>query len=609
MNKLLLCVFALFLFFQKAKSQPITSLGPEFKSISFNNNIEYYTDTTGVLDFKHVSRIHSWKLIKGNHPNFGENPFPHWLRFSMNSQGEKQKTLTLLTKGLDSLQAYLSKGDSLVKIFPLNGSHIALKNREYPSPYLTLTFEVQPKTDYTLWIRIRNLNYRLTASPFSLYEVSQARNFLQNKGLFHSLYIGGMGIMLLFSIVLTLLFRDLIYAYYFGCVLCSLSIMLLYNDYSFMLFDKLPTIVVTKDIYGIMAAMIPSLYVLFAEKYLKISPLNQPRLVVISKAIILSQIVMLGFFMLIKVPLFQMRAFFYPPMMALSVISILYVFYSLRSGYMPAWLFLLATTPVSVSVLLETASDWHSIPVQQIHDYYYYTTLFEMFALTLGLAYRFKLDFDQKRILQREILLTQITTQEKERASIASDLHDVIGAQLSAIRLNLDFLQVQYFEQSNKDWWMPVYKILNLLSENVSTIAARMRSSSLEKLGLSVVLEDIYGHLNKPVFHFDFIGMQKRIDPYPERILYIVIVEALNNCVKYAQATVINVQVIKEEKLVTVIIEDDGVGFNLNQDTAGQGIANMKIRIKEHLNGEFSIDTQPGKGTVIIIKAPLIEGL
>jgi signal transduction histidine kinase len=283
------------------------------------------------------------------------------------------------------------------------------------------------------------------------------------------------------------------------------------------------------------------------------------------------------------------------------------VYQGIRSGYRPAWLFLLATAPVSVSVLLETGSDLHSIPVQEIHEYYYYTTLFEMFALTLGLAYRFKLDFDQRRTLQREILMTQITTQEKERAIIASDLHDVIGSQLSAIRLNLDFLQVQYFENSNKDWWAPVYKIVDLLSENVSTIAARMRNSSLEKLGLAVILEQIYGHLDKPVFQFDFIGMQKRIPPYPERELYVVIVEALNNCVKHAQATLINVQIIKERKLVTVIIEDNGAGFDTARTRTGQGLRNMQARVREHLKGEFSIDTQPGMGTVIIIKVALIE--
>ena len=589
------------------KSQPLISINSDFRSSSLKNNIAFLTDSTESIGIKQVRAISTWQQVKGGYPNFGENPYPHWLRFSLQNNSKVTKTITLLTKGLDSLQAYLYAGDSLVRTFPLTGSHVALRYREHPSPYLTLTFDLQPGSRYTFYCRIRNLNYRLTASPFVLYETSEAKHYLQNKSFFHSLYIGGMGIILLFTIVLTILFRDWLYAYYLGCVLCSLSIMLVYNDYTFFLFEKLPYIVLSKDIYGIITAMVPMFYVLFAEKYLRISPLKQSRLVIFSKAIIALQTSMLVFFLLSDTPLFQMRALFYPPMMILSAISLIYVYQSIRSGYTPAWLFLLATAPVSFSVLLETASDLHSIPVQEIHEYYYYTTLFEMFALTLGLAYRFKLDFDQKRTLQREILLTQITTQEKERAYIAADLHDVIGSQLSAIRLNLDFLQVQYFDQANRDKWVPVYKILNLLSENISTIAARMRNSSLEKLGLAMILEQIYGHLTEPVFTFDFIGIKKRIPAHTERVLYIVIIEALNNGIKHARATQINVQVITEKTLITVIIEDNGVGFDMNKAKMGQGLQNMEIRMRDHLKGEFSVDTYPGKGTVIIMKVAINE--
>lgn len=605
MCRRLVILFLILLTFQ-AKCQPLISLKSGFGSFSFTNHIQYLTDSSGILTFNDISRIPNWKPFAGKYPNFGENPYPHWLRFRVKNTSARPITMALLTKGIDSLQAFLSGDNATIKSFPVTGSHIPLWQREFPSAYLTLTFDLAPQREYTVWIRIQNLNYRLTASPFALYELPEAKRFLQGRAFLHSLYIGGMSIILLFSIVLTILFRERVYAYYFGCVVCSLSIMLIYNDYTFMLFDELPEIVRGKDIYGIITALVPSLYVLFAEKYLRITIARQSKLIMLSKVIILFQIALLAFFMMVKIPLFQVRVFFYLPMMALSIISFIYVFQGLRMGYRPAWLFLLATTPVSVSVLMETASDLHSIPVQEIHEYYYYATLFEMFALTFGLAYRFKIEFDQKRILQGEILMTQINTQEKERASIASDLHDVIGAQLSAIRLNLDFLQVQYFENSNKDWWAPVYKILNLLSENVSTIAARMRNSSLEKLGLTGILEQIYGHLDKPVFHFSFSGMQKRIPPYTERELYIVIVEALNNCIKHAHASQINVQIIKEKKLVTIFIEDNGVGFE-NGAGSGQGLRNMQARVREHLRGEFSVDTQPGMGTVIIIKIPLTE--
>lgn len=598
-------LFVLVFFVSELKSQDLVSIKPDFKSIAFSRHIQYFIDSTDSFGLRQVMLRKDWTLFVGSNPNFGINALPHWLRFSIRNDSKEVKTLTLLTKGLDSLQAYLTQGDSLVKTFPITGSHIPLRYRESSSGYLTLTFDVLPGQKYMLWTRIRNLNFRLTASPFILYEKSEARQYLKQKQIFQSLYIGGMSIMLLFSIVLLCLFRDWLYAYYFGCVLCSVSLMLLYNDYTFLLFDDLPKIILRKDAYGIICSLIPCLYVLFAEKYLRISPVRLTLLPMVARGIIFLQFIPLGYVYYKGFALFHLRGFFYMPMLILGIIPIIYLYQSIRNGYRPAWLFLLATVPISLMVLMETSSDLHEIPVQEMHEYYYYATLFEMFALTFGLAYRFKLDFDQRRLLQREILLTQITTQERERMDIAADLHDVIGSQLSAAKLNIEYIQEQYATDSDKARWTPVYKILNTLSENISSIAVKMRNSSLDQLGLAGILEQMYGHIKTPVFHFDFIGMQKRIPADAERVLYVVIIEALNNCIKHSEATEINIQLVKEKKLLTVIIEDNGIGFDLDRIKRGQGLRNLEIRVRDYLQGELLIDSQPGSGTVIIIKVAL----
>ncbi|WP_254561147.1 sensor histidine kinase [Dyadobacter diqingensis] len=589
------------------KSQDLVSIKPDFKSVAFSRHLEYFIDSTDSYGLRQAMLSKDWKLFVGSNPDFGINPLPHWLRFSIQNDTKEVKTLTLLTKGLDSLQAYLTIGDSLVKTFPVTGSHIPLRYRENSNAYLSLTFDVLPGQKYRLWTRVRNLNFRLTVSPFTLYEKSEAKQYLQQKLFFQSLYIGGMTIMLLFSIVLMCLFRDWMYAYYFGCVLCSVSIMLIYNDYTFLLFDDLPKIIYRKDIYGILSTMIPCLYVLFAEKFLRVSPTRLTLLPMIARGMVLLQLAPLAYLYFSGVTLFHLHGFFYGPMLILGIIPLVYLTQAIRRGYRPAWLFLLATVPISAIVALETSSDFHKVAVQEIHEYYYYATLFEMFALTFGLAYRFKLDFDQRRLLQREILLTQITTQEKERTDIAADLHDVIGSQISAAKLNVEYIQEQYFPDSEKNWWAPVYKVLNLLSENISSIADKMRNSSLDKLGLAGILEQMYGHIKTPVFHFDFIGMQKRIPAYAERVLYVIIIEALNNCIKHSEATEINIQLVREKNLLTVIIEDNGIGFDPERVKRGQGLKNMEIRVEEYLQGELLIDSQPGSGTVIIIKVALKE--
>lgn len=600
-------LFLLTFFVPELKSQDLVSVKSDFKSVEFSQHLAYLIDPTESLGLSQVIRSPDWQLFVGSNPNFGVNALPHWIRFSLRNDAKEVKSVSLVTKGLDSLQAYLTLGDSLVKTFPLTGSHVPLYNREYTSAYLTLNFDILPGQKYTLWTRIRNLNYRLTASPFILFEKSEAKQYLQQKQFFQSLYIGGMAMMMLFSLVLLCLFRDWLYAYYLGCVLCSVSIMMLYNDYTFLVFEQLPQIIIRKDIYGMISMLIPCLYVLFAEKYLRISPVRLTLLPIIARGIIILQIMILGFLYACGFAVFHLRVFFYGPMLILGIIPIIYLYQSIRKGYRPAWLFLIATAPISLMVALEASSDLHNIPVQKIHESYYYATLFEMFALTFGLAYRFKLDFDQGRLLQREILVTQIATQERERTDIAADLHDVIGSQISAVKLNIEYIQSQYFVGSDQNWWVPVFKNLNLLSENISGMAGKMRNSSLDKLGLAGILEQMYGHLKVPVFHFDFIGMQKRIPANAEKVLYVVMIEAINNCIKHAQATEINIQLVRDKKLITVIIEDNGIGFDLERVKRGQGLKNMEIRIKDYLQGELLTDSQPGSGTVIIIKVALKE--
>ena len=191
-------LIVLVFFVSELKSQDLVSVKPDFRSVAFSRHLEYFIDSTDSYGLKQAMLSKDWKLFVGRNPDFGVNPLPHWLRFSIQNDTKEVKTLTLLTKGLDSLQAYLTIGDSLVKTFPVTGSHIPLRYRENSSAYLSLTFDILPGKQYRLWTRVRNLNFRLTVSPFTLYEKSEAKQYLQQKLFFQSLYIGGMTIMLLF---------------------------------------------------------------------------------------------------------------------------------------------------------------------------------------------------------------------------------------------------------------------------------------------------------------------------------------------------------------------------------------------------------------------------
>ena len=97
------------------------------------------------------------------------------------------------------------------------------------------------------------------------------------------------------------------------------------------------------------------------------------------------------------------------------------------------------------------------------------------------------------------------------------------------------------------------------------------------------------------------LSMEKR------KSFFLVYKEALNNAYKYSGAKNVKVEISRVNHSLKLIVEDDGGGFNINEDrlkTGGNGLKNMKIRADE-LNGTFSITSEVGKGTKVSLTVNL----
>ena len=86
--------------------------------------------------------------------------------------------------------------------------------------------------------------------------------------------------------------------------------------------------------------------------------------------------------------------------------------------------------------------------------------------------------------------------------------------------------------------------------------------------------------------------------------LYRIIQELLNNVIKHAEASEVDIQLSKGEEELIVKVEDDGKGFNINWVNKGLGLDSMKSRVNV-LKGDLNIDTAPGRGTSVIIHLPI----
>ena len=250
--------------------------------------------------------------------------------------------------------------------------------------------------------------------------------------------------------------------------------------------------------------------------------------------------------------------------------------------------------------------------------------LIKMLGIYAGLAIEnARLFADQQRATayaemrrQRLHQLTKqvVTAQEKERERIARELHDDSGQALTALKISLSILRRQLAD-ADESTQQRLDEAIDLTSQTLNRIrhiAHGLLPPALSRFGLNMALEqlcqDFAEHANLPL---NYDGQDIPPFSFTSAVcLYRLAQEALTNTAKYAEATTISVSLSADDENVTLIITDDGKGFQL-ADLAtdvnhwnGMGILGMYERL-EILSGALQINTAPGKGTTIIACLPL----
>jgi signal transduction histidine kinase len=176
-----------------------------------------------------------------------------------------------------------------------------------------------------------------------------------------------------------------------------------------------------------------------------------------------------------------------------------------------------------------------------------------------------------------------------ERTRLAHDLHDRLGGILTSVRFEL---------KNSKESTQSVYDKLDSCIEEIRRVAHNLMPLSLQH-GMKVALED-YAALF-PNVYFHFFGEEKRIEKRKEFVIYCCASELVNNSLRHSGATIIVLQLVQDEKHVSLTVQDDGCGFNEKTTTKGLGLKSIRDRISS-CDGKMDIVTSPGKGTEITIE-------
>ena len=207
-----------------------------------------------------------------------------------------------------------------------------------------------------------------------------------------------------------------------------------------------------------------------------------------------------------------------------------------------------------------------------------------------------------------------IQSQEEERTRIARDIHDHFGQQLTALRFALTMLMQQNATEADLTAAIEkAHSIAEKLDSDVDYLSWNLRPAAIDDIGLEEALKTFVrqwsDHYDIPAdFHsFGFAG--PRIAPDTEINLYRIAQESLNNVFKHAGAKRVSVLLENRENDIVLIVEDDGVGFNVAENAKlrakekGMGLFGMRERATL-IGGSLEIESKQGDGTSVYARVP-----
>jgi two-component system, NarL family, sensor histidine kinase DegS len=223
----------------------------------------------------------------------------------------------------------------------------------------------------------------------------------------------------------------------------------------------------------------------------------------------------------------------------------------------------------------------------------------------------------EKRLYEnQQYYLKEITrAQEEERKRIARELHDSTAQNLIALMHQVENLLDEKATlpiSQAKSLWSFYEHIRDVLQE-VRRFSRDLRPSILDDLGLIPAIEWLSGETKSNYgieAGLQINGNERRLTPEAELLLFRIVQESVNNVIKHAKATKVDIEVIFAEKQITLVVTDNGVGFSPPVHMGGLihtgklGIAGIEERI-QLLGGTLKISSEPDRGTSILVSAPV----
>ncbi len=218
-------------------------------------------------------------------------------------------------------------------------------------------------------------------------------------------------------------------------------------------------------------------------------------------------------------------------------------------------------------------------------------------------------DITGKKNAQKKIVTAMINAEERERGRIARELHDGVSPVLSAIKLYLQSLLSTEDKDTREEISGKIYSTMDEAIGTITDISNNLSPHVLQNFGFVSALESFMNKIQETTsLEFVFTHNTRReMEEHMRANLYRVLIELINNTLKYAEASKVIVDIKEQDQKLEIYFEHNGKGFNLEEvlkkKRKGMGLFNLFNRIHS-LNGEIDYKTSPEEGVKVKITAP-----
>jgi len=570
------------------------------KLLSIGESWEYFTQ-------KKFNPITS----SGNSINLGFVRDVYWLAIPVKNTSIDSQSLEagIDNGGIFHLEFYLLYADGRLIDKHITGTNYDFDSRAIPNRHFYFPINLEPGIGAVIFYRIdmRGNGFHI---PMQLLKKDYIRVRESRISIYYAFFSGWLVFVSFFSFLTYLLTKDRVYIFY--CLYITSYCLFFIGDGNFdvvWFYPHWPSLgTISPTIY---ALCICFFMLLFMSDFLHLKTTHK-KLFILSRiwALLLISVMILlpcAYVFSTNIGL-RIFVFYYCLILAAGAwgIQIYCIIRRIADKYKPAYLYGVALIGVFLAGAFYVLHVLNVVP-DLLPAFFYTSVGFAIEIIMLSFALVYSYNFFKTRHQELSMTLARqkldfsqqlLQVQEIEQKRIAEDLHDELGGNLAAIKMNLQSLE--FNEENSKK----IIQLIDKASNNARNIAHNLMPPEFEKTKMIELLHNFFNKLNREggiSFIFYTSGGDNHFDKQAELIIYRIILELTNNIIKHSQAAEATIQLISYDTYLEIMVEDNGRGF-INADVEGIGLKNIQSRVN-FLQGNITIDSS-NYGTTTMIRVP-----